>query len=194
LWSNRQHASRHRTYSGEVFADLRKLAEQVKDANGLLPLLTPGGMDTATEKRLRGDLERFCAVFPGVFVVSDRGPYYNPNEAGRGRPLTAGFHLMQGYFRDDEPLCDLILNEAQRRELDALWHELNFITLAPLRQYKDFIFFERAEPPRFLFEAEFDFARSEDKDAISEVKVERLARAYLAKARRKGAGPEALEA
>ncbi len=101
---------------------------------------------------------------------------------------------MQGYFRDDQPLCDLILNEKERRELDELWHELNFSTLAPTRQYKDFIFFERAEPPRFMFEAEFDFARSEDKDATSEAKMNRLAQAYLAKARSKKAGPEALKA
>src|SRR5262249_30166328 len=68
------------------------------------------------------------------------------------------------------------------------------VTQAPIRQYKDFIFFERAEPPRFMFEAEFDFARSEDKDATSEAKMSRLARAYLAKAKTKGASDEALKA
>jgi hypothetical protein len=60
-----------------------------------------------------------------------------------------------------------------------------------MRQYKDFIFFERAEPPRFMYEAEFDFARSEDKDATSQAKMERLAVAYLAKAKKKGAGDDA---
>ena len=94
-------------------------------------------------------LERFCAVFPDAFVVSDRAPYFDPNAPGQGRPLTAGFHLMQGYFRDDGPLCDLVLDDGGRRELDRLWDELNFVTLAPMRQYRDFIFFERAEPPRF---------------------------------------------
>src|SRR5262249_17519909 len=107
---------------------------------------------------------------------------------------TAGFHLMQGYFRDDDPLCELILDEKQRRELDVLWDELNFVTLVPVRQYKDFIFFERAEPPRFMFEAEFDFARSEDRDVTSEAKMDGLARAYLAKARKKGASAEAEKA
>src|SRR5206468_2820326 len=62
------------------------------------------------------------------------------------------------------------------------------------RQYKDFIFFERAEPPRFLREAAFDFARSEDKDAVSAEKILRLAAAYVAKAHRKKAAKEALEA
>src|SRR5205823_4496745 len=115
-------------------------------------------------------------------------------EAGKGRLLTAGFHLMQGYFRDDGPLCELILDEPRRRELDALWRELDFVTAVPMRQYKDFIFFERAEPPRFMREAEFDFARSEDKDATSEVKMDRLAQAYLAKARKQGAKGDAEEA
>src|SRR5262249_40881603 len=43
-------------------------------------------------------------------------------------------------------------------------------------------------------EAEFDFARSEDKDATSEAKMKRLATAYLAKARKQGASAEAIEA
>src|SRR5207302_4463916 len=127
LWRNRQLASQHRRYSGE--------------ATG------------AEKEKQRAALERFCAVFPATFVVTDRGLYNDPKGAGKGRPLTAGFHLMQGYFRDDDPLCDSILDEAERRELDSLWEELDFITLAPQRQYKDFILFERAEPPRFMFEA-----------------------------------------
>src|SRR5262249_2042031 len=96
-------------------------------------------------------------------------------------------------YRDDRPLYELVLDPAAQREIDTLWEELHFVTLDAVRQYKDFIFFERAEPPRFMFEAEFDFARSEDKDAASEEKMERLARAYLAKARTKGASDEALK-
>src|SRR5262249_7871158 len=194
LWRNRQLARQHRRYSGEASSDLRKLAEQLKGADAsLAKLFVLNGTDGETG-RLRGALERFCSVFPEAFVVSDRGPYFDPNGAGKGRPLTAGFHLMQGYFRDDEPLCELILDERQRRELAALWNELNFITLVPMRQYKDFIFFERAEPPRYMREAAFDFARSEDKDATSEAKMNRLARAYLTKARKQGASDEAIKA
>src|SRR5579884_2044159 len=195
LWHNRQLAARHRRYSGDVFADLRKLAEQLKGPDaGLADLLHIKQTDVDTERRHKTALERFCAAFPDAFVVIDRGPYFDPNGAGKGRPLTAGFHLMHGYFRDDQPLCELILEESQRRELDALWFELNFITLAPQRQYKDFIFFERAEPPRFMYDAEFDFARSEDKDATSQAKIERLAKAYLAKACKHGASGEAEKA
>ena len=79
--------------------------------------------------------------------------------------------------------------------LDVLWQELNFVTLVPMRQYKDFIFFERAEPPRFMQEAAFDFARSEDKDSISAAKMKQLEELHLAKVpRRIGAGDQALEA
>jgi len=191
LWNNRQLAKAHRSYSGDPAADVRKLGGQVKDP-GLAKLLAV--TDAATEPAMRAALERFCAVFPDAFVVTDRGPYFDPKAAGKGRPLTAGFHLMQGYFRDDLPLYELILDERERRELDALWRELNVIALAPLRQYRDFIFFERAEPPRFMRPAEFDFARSEDQDAVSEAKMKRLEKAYLTRARELGARGEGLEA
>jgi hypothetical protein len=194
LWHNRQVANQHRSYSGDVYLDMKKLGEKAK---GIDSRLAPffNAKETEEEKsKLGGAFERFCSVFPGAFFVSDRGPYFNPNDAGKGRPLTAGFHLMQGYFRDDAPLCSLILDNRERGELDSLWQELNFVTRAPQRQYKDFIFFERAEPPRFMREAEFDFARSEDKDATSKPKMERLAEAYLKKARKQGAKGEAEEA
>ena len=95
LWRNRQLASRHRDYSGEVFVDLRKLAEQLQDTDvGLAKLLAVKETDAESERSLRRALERFCAVFPDAFVISDRGPYFDPKEAGKGRLLTAGFHLM----------------------------------------------------------------------------------------------------
>lgn len=169
LWNNRQLAIRHRSYA-------------------------PKANDAQMRPTERAALERFCSVFPDAFAVVDRGPYFSPNQADKGRPLTAGFHLMHGHYRDDEPLCELILSDKERREIDSLWDELNFITLAPMRQYKDFIFFERAEPPRFMFEAEFDFARSEDKDAGSEAKMTKLQQLYLAKARRRGAKLDAVDA
>ncbi|HKI21207.1 MAG TPA: DUF1587 domain-containing protein, partial [Isosphaeraceae bacterium] len=140
------------------------------------------------------ELEEFCRVFPDTFFVSDRASSLYPQAGGSARPLTAGFHLMQGYFRDDAPLYELILDEAGRRELDTLWRELDFVTLVPMRQFKDFIFFERAEPPRFMGEAEFDFARSEDKDATSAGKIKQLGVAYLAKARQNGANEQDLKA
>src|SRR5205085_11358741 len=164
VWRNRQLATQHTRYAGD------------------------------NQSAAAAGLAKFCQVFPDAFVVTERAPFYDPSSSPKGRLLSAGFHLMQGYFRDDGPLYDLILDEAARREIDTLWDELHFITLDPMRQYKDFIFFERAEPPRFMQEATFDFARSEDKDVTSEAKIKQLREAYLAKARKNGANDQALGA
>jgi hypothetical protein len=195
LWRNRQSAAQHMRYTGSAVDDAQLLENLLKESDPALAAhIALDKTNSEAVARFRAACERFCHDFPGAFVVSDRGPYFDPKQAGKGRHLTAGFHLMQGYFRDDEPLMELVLDEAGRRELDALWQELNFITLVPMRQYKDFIFFERAEPPRFMREAEFDFARSEDKDSTSAAKMSRLAEAHLAKARKIGASAAAVEA
>ena len=70
---------------------------------------------------------------------------FEKQKQDKGRLLTAGFHNSHGYFRDDQPLYELILDDAGRRELDELWLELDFIAFAPERQHADFIFYERAE-------------------------------------------------
>lgn len=190
LWRNAEQARRRLGYAGDMLADFKRLAAEVKAAR--LDNYFHVGEDEAKEKG-RTDVERFCSVFPDAFFVTDRTTNSSETD-GKGRPLTAGFHLMHGYFRDDEPLCKLILSPEQKDELDTLWFELKFVTRTLTRQYKDFIFFERAEPPRFMFDAAFDFARSEDKDATSTRKMTRLSRAYLAKARENKASDEALEA
>src|SRR5207245_2407609 len=57
LWRNRQLANRHRSYSGEVVADLRKLAEQLKGADAeLANLFALKEMNAKTEQSLRGAL------------------------------------------------------------------------------------------------------------------------------------------
>jgi hypothetical protein len=137
---------------------------------------------------------RFCGVFPDAWVILERSPYYDKESSAKGRLLSAGFHLMQGYYRDDGPLYTLVLSDAERREIDTLWNELHFVTEDYLRQLKDYIFFERAEPPRFMAEATFDFARSEDKDVTSDAKIAELREATLAKARRIGTSPAAIGA
>ncbi len=165
LWWNRQIAAQRMTYKGDG-----------KDAI----------LDAARD--------RFCHVFPNAFSVSSRGHYSDPNLGAQVRLLTAGFHLMQGYFRDDAPLCELVLNEAEKDELDSLWQNLNFVTLVPIRQYKDFLFFERAEPPRFAGGPEFDFARPENKDVTTQAKLKQMRDAYVAKARLSDASDQAIGA
>jgi len=193
LWKNRQVAEQHARYKGDTKADFKKLAEQLKgDAEAAKVFALEKAAES--DRLMRIALDRFCEVFPDAFFMADRNPNSSPADAAKGRPLTAGFHLMQGYFRDDGPLYELVLNDRERRELDALWFDLDFVSSAITRQYKDFIFFERAEPPQFIAGAEFDFARSEDKDCITDAKMSRLAGVYLAKARKNKASDEALAA
>ncbi len=156
----------------------RQLAENRMRYNK--PSTTPN--DDPAAARREEACSRFCEIFPDSFFVSQRDGVINPSNRKEGRLLSAGFHLMVGYFRDDEPLYKLILDEQGQHQLDTLWQELDFITFAPNRQYKDFIFFERAEPIWFMQEAKFDFARAEDKDVTTEAMIQRLAEVYLAKA------------
>src|SRR5204863_7050613 len=121
--------------------------------------------------------------------------YLDPKKEKKnaGRLLSAGFHSMTGYFRDDGPLYEMILDKGGQDELDRLWREFDFITGAPMRQHTSFIWFERTDSS-FMRDPEFDVFRAEDKDSTSEARITQLARVYLDKARRRGAGDTALEA
>jgi len=182
LWKDRQFADHRTSYAGNApWLDMSEYA-------GTDPLLVVPDTKEA-QARYQDAFARFCALFPDRFYVSERGRMFltNPREiasdAEGHRLLSAGFHSQMGYFRDDRPLYDLVLDAAQRRELDALWNELDFITLAPVRQFKQFIWFERAEPPSFMATAQFNAFRSEDDDVTSDAKMKQLADVYLAKAR-----------
>ncbi|MEL6104909.1 MAG: DUF1592 domain-containing protein [Planctomycetota bacterium] len=143
--------------------------------------------------------EAFCDLFPDTFFVRSRGRDFKnrPNEIvkdeGKVRLLSAGFHSQMGFFRDDAPLYDLLLSEAEQRELDQLWHEFDFVADISRRQHRGYIWYERSES-RFMGGLEFDFARGEDDDITSEEKIERLAKVYLAKAERTGASARVLDA
>jgi hypothetical protein len=144
--------------------------------------------DEGARPRFQAAFARFCRVFPDAFYVAERGrthmdqPRDRKQREEKGRLLSAGYHNMFGFFRDDVPLVERILDAGGRRQLDQLWRELDFITLAPMRQHADFIFYERAESKTIKGPA-FDFVRSEDRSATSEASIRRLAAAYLALAR-----------
>jgi hypothetical protein len=101
---------------------------------------------------------------------------------------------MTGYFRDDGPLYELMLDEAGQKELDRLWREFDFITGAPTRQYSSYLWFERAETGFLRGDEAFNFVRAEDRDAATDSKMGRFAKVYLAKARRLKAGDQAIRA
>jgi hypothetical protein len=87
----------------------------------------------------------------------------------------------------------LILGSAEQHELDTLWKELDFIASAVSRQYAAMMWFERSDSS-FMRSAEFDFARPEDKDCLSEAKVKQLELAWLAKATENDASQVVLDA
>ncbi|WZP00177.1 DUF1592 domain-containing protein [Isosphaeraceae bacterium EP7] len=193
LWKNRQFVANRMRYAGNI----SKIKTDDLNLAGAAARALAVPDEPAERKRYEATLERFCRTFPDAFFVSERARIYlDPKQAkgNAGRLLSAGFHSMTGYFRDDGPLFELMLDDEGRRELDRLWRDFDFITGAPMRQYSSYLWYERAETGFLRGEPQFDFVRAEDKDAASEAKMGRFAEAYLAKARRVGAGDTAIAA
>ena len=114
LWKDRQYADHRTTYPGNALQlDMAAYAQ----TDPLL--LVPASEDARA--RYEGPFTRFCALFPDRFYVSERGRMFLTNardiasDAEGHRLLSAGFHSQMGYFRDDRPLYDLMLDEAQQR-------------------------------------------------------------------------------
>ncbi|HUG70719.1 MAG TPA: DUF1592 domain-containing protein [Pirellulaceae bacterium] len=190
LWKNRQYAAHRRDFDRDAIS---REGDQVPD--GAPPELVSPDDEAGRAKHL-SSVERFCAVFPDAFYISERGRDYlgvAKDQQEKGRLLSAGFHSMMGYFRDDTPLYELILDDNGRQTLDRLWQELDFVASAPARQYVGFLWFERTDS-RYMRDEEFDFARAEDKNAGSEVMIKKLAEVYLDKARRSGGSDVAIKA
>ncbi len=149
--------------------------------------------DEAARAPYMAAFNRFCSVFPDAFYIAERGRMFVDDPGDKGRLLTAGLHNSMGYFRDDNPLMELILDENGRRELNRLWLDFDMVAFIPERMHLEFFVYERAEAGT-INDPEFNFARPEDKDATSDVKIKRLADLYLAKARKNGAEPLTLQA
>src|SRR5204863_5688710 len=96
--------------------------QPVKNQAGDPDLFVPA----AERAQFEAGFARFCSVFPDTFYMAERGRNYLDTTKDRGRYLSAGFHNVMGYFRDDQPLCELILDDAQRKQLDTMWGELDF--------------------------------------------------------------------
>ena len=193
LWKNRQFVANRMRYAGG--ASKVRAAELGLSGPAAQALVVPELSEAA--KRFEATFHRFCRTFPDAFFVSERARVYldpKKEKGNAGRLLSAGFHSMTGYFRDDGPLYELMLDDAGQKELDRLWREFDFITGAPMRQYSSYLWYERAETGFLRGDEAFNFVRAEDKDAVSEAKMGRFATVYLAKARRLGASDVAVRA
>ena len=206
LWKNRQYVANRRKFDrsvlkvGEAKTKPPEAEINTRGPSDLQRAVAESLVVPADEKervRYEAAFERFCSVFPDAFYISERGRDYVENSkkqmGERGRLLSAGFHSMMGYFRDDAPLYDMILEEAGQREIDGLWDELNFIASAPQRQYVGFLWFERTDS-RYMREPQFDFARPENKASLTEDYIKRLTKVYLEKAGKNGGGQRELDA
>lgn len=196
LWKNDQYAQHRRRADFHQLTDIKQFIEtqESSDSEKKKALEFQANFLRAPEtleqwSQFEADCQTFCSIYPDAFFISERGRDYLgvPREKQeKGRLLNAGFHSMMGYYRDDGPLMELILTDAQRGELDALWQELDFFASAPQRQYQGFLWFERTDSG-YLRDEQFDFARPENKAALEENQIFKLAELYLEKARENGA-------
>jgi Protein of unknown function (DUF1592)/Protein of unknown function (DUF1588)/Protein of unknown function (DUF1587)/Protein of unknown function (DUF1585)/Protein of unknown function (DUF1595) len=112
------------------------VAAYIKERQEDPDLVIPAG----ERARYEAAFARFSSVFPTAFCLRERGRFYPITSMDKGRLLGAGFHNVMGYFRDDTPLIELILDESGKKELDALWQEFDFIADYTVRTYYQFIF------------------------------------------------------
>src|SRR6185436_18694668 len=94
----------------------------------------------AERARYDASFARFASVFPDAFYVSERGRYFPDDSDDKGRFLSAGYHNVMGFWRDDVPLMELVLDDAGRQELDRLWDEFDFVADHTARTWAQFYF------------------------------------------------------
>jgi hypothetical protein len=176
MWRNKQYATHRTSYNREAL----QVAGETKAAQPDPDLQVPAG----ERARYEAAFARFSAVFPDSFYVSERGRYFPDNTRDKGRHLSAGFHNLMGYFRDDLPLYELILEAKGQRELDALWKELDFVASANIRTYIQFFLNESGEGRGLGRETEGP--RPADKDITAEAAIKEVAGHYLARATASG--------
>src|SRR5262245_37986019 len=125
------------TFGKEEAEELKKaVAAYIKERQEDPDLVVPAG----ERARYEAAFARFSSVFPTAFCLRERGRFYPITSMDKGRLLGAGFHNIMGYFRDDTPLIELILDENGKQELDSFWQEFDFIADYTVRTYYQFIF------------------------------------------------------
>ena len=122
---------------------------------------------------------RFCSVFPDMFYKESRGRNYFRTGKDEGRYLSAGFHNVMGYFRDDQPLYELLLDEKQQATLDKMWREMDFVASINIRTYVEFAKLGTRGTRDDFKDGEPEVREIEVEEIISEAKVRKLEADYL---------------
>jgi mono/diheme cytochrome c family protein len=125
---------------GRESADRAK-ALQINARAGNPDLIIPDGQ----RERYETAFAEFANVFPDVFYVSERGRFFPDDSNDKGRFLSAGFHNVMGYTRDDTPLMELILDEEGQQELDKLWLDFDFVAAYTARTWDQYYFNQSGE-------------------------------------------------
>ena len=149
--------------------------------------------DPVERARHEASFARFADVFPDAFFISERARVYLDAETEatlEGRLLSAGLHSQTGYFRDDTPLAELILDDASRRELDRLWDVFNFNAAVAARMHLAFLSNEGGS----LRSPEFDQYRPENKEATTPAMIKSLTELTMAKIKDANLSPVARQA
>ena len=134
----------------------------------------------AQRARYEAAFSRFASVFPDAFYISERGRYFPDDSEDKGRLLSAGYHNIMGYYRDDLPLIQLILDDNGKRELDRLWNEFDYIADFSARTWTQYYFNQSGEV--FGKGDEAGSERPTDHAVTDAAVIFKMRDAYLAKA------------
>jgi hypothetical protein len=138
----------------------------------------------AQRSRYEAEFERFANVFPDKFYITERGRYFPDDSEDKGRLLSAGYHSVVGFFRDDTPLMELILDDKGQKEVNRLWDDFEFIANITARTWTQYFFNQSGEVRRG--DAEAGTPRPADHQITDSEVIMDIRNAYLAKA---GADP-----
>jgi hypothetical protein len=122
---------------------------------------------------------RFCSVFPDMFYKESRGRNYFKTGRDQGRYLSAGFHNVMGYFRDEQPLYELLLDEKQQATLDEMWRQMDFVASINIRTYIEFAKLGTRGTRDDFKDGEPEVQEIEVEEIIAEAKIRQLEAEYL---------------
>jgi len=196
IWKNVQYATHRRNFDPaqlQVGGEVKPVAEEPEEPDtkdtfgpgrtrlihndpGDPDLVVPAGQRT----RCEAAFGKFCSVFPDMFYKQERGRNYFDTSQDRGRYLSAGFHNVMGYFRDDQPLYELILDDRQQKELDEMWLEMDFVASTTTRMYTQFSTSSEARGRLGRPRETDEDPGSDDKEVTSEARIRHLETSYLA--------------
>jgi hypothetical protein len=117
------------------------LMKKARAENQALLTIPEGEQREAWEK----GLARLANVFPDNFYIRERGRFFPDDSMDKGRLLSAGYHNVMGYWRDDQPLSELLLDEKGQKQLERLWTEFDFIGDHTMRTWVQYFFNQSGE-------------------------------------------------